>query len=70
MPLAEAEVGTCGSKAAACAQLLCIAQEGGSGFQAATGVVFPFGCMDVAIKVHPHTPLAPHSLEQRMLHVE
>ncbi|KAK9806472.1 hypothetical protein WJX73_000758 [Symbiochloris irregularis] len=50
VPLAEAEVGTCGSKAAACAQLQRLAEASGSAFKAPTGVVLPFGCMDLAIK--------------------
>lgn len=56
VPLAEAQVATSGSKAAACAQLLQLAEKAGSGFKATTGVVFPFGSMDLAIKVSVHDP--------------
>ena len=51
LPLAKAQVSTTGSKAAACAQLQRLADASGSAFKAPTGVVLPFGCMELAIKV-------------------
>ena len=68
VPLADAKVATCGSKAAACAQLLQLAGEAGSGFKATTGVVFPFGCMDLAIKARwlPYGMLQPLAMSAAM----
>lgn len=48
--LEEAAVETCGSKSTACRKLLQLAQQSGGSFQAPTGIAFPFGCMDAALK--------------------
>lgn len=55
VPLAEAEAGSCGSKAAACSRLsrLAVDSKGNSGseFAAPPGVVLPFGTMELALEV-------------------
>ena len=51
VPLADATVQNCGSKAAACAQLLSLAEGSSGAFSASSGVVLPFGCLDLTLKV-------------------
>ena len=75
--LEEAEVASCGSKAAACGRLLQLAQASGGLFQAPQGAVIPFGIMNLALKVRGccstftlvqtdlHTPIVCFSREAR-----
>ncbi|KAK9842786.1 hypothetical protein WJX74_002436 [Apatococcus lobatus] len=49
VPLAQATVESCGSKAAKCAQLAGFAQQQSS-FRTASGVCIPFGSMELALK--------------------
>mmetsp|Transcript_4360 Transcript_4360/g.15113 ORF Transcript_4360/g.15113 Transcript_4360/m.15113 type:complete len:1131 (+) Transcript_4360:97-3489(+) len=49
VPLEAATAATAGAKAAACAELLRLAEADSAPFAAAPGVVLPFGCMELAV---------------------
>jgi hypothetical protein len=68
LELADAKAERCGAKAAACAQLLKLAEESRGSFMAPGGAVIPFGVMDLAVEASGQKAGDPTNHHHPLLH--